>query len=186
MATVTELYRYRGGELAVYEVVEDAVPGYTTSYAAQTESTGGDISFTVTNKRTPAVNARTITKVWKDSRNAEGLRPAYVNVQLYKNGKAYGDLIRLDADNNWQAHVCLSAYEAGNKIEWTVVEVKIPRYYAVSYDQETLTIINSLQSKTVPKTGDYDEFLPWVIMFTGCIAGAVMLVACTKKKHKNK
>ena len=150
------------------------------------DAESGDIAFTVTNTHASELAVRTVTKVWKDAKNAEKLRPKYVEVQLYKDGKVYGDHIRLDADKNWQASVSLPVYEAGKKIEWTIVEVQIPRYYSASYDQETLTVTNTIQSKTVPKTGDYDSFLPYMLMFGGCTVGAVMLLILLKKKRKTK
>ena len=109
-----------------------------------------------------------------------------MDVQLYKNGTVYGDHIRLDADTNWQASVSLPVYEAGKKIEWTIVEVQIPRYYSVSYDQENLIVTNTIQSKTVPKTGDYDSFLPYMLMFGGCTIGAATLMIALRKKRKSK
>ena len=44
------------------------------------------------------------SKVWDDQDNQEGLRPASVEFQLYKNGKAQGKPVTVSAATDWKAH----------------------------------------------------------------------------------
>jgi len=125
-----------------------------------------------------------VTKVWKDNNDEEELRPDSVTVQLYKNGEAYGETIKLSAANSWSYAAELPVYENGEKITWSVKEISIPRYYTVSYDQNTLTITNTIQSKDVPKSGDFNNLWMWFVLMGGCTAGAVSVVLGGKKKGK--
>ncbi len=43
----------------------------------------------------------TVEKVWEDADNQDGKRPHSVQVQLYENGEAKGEVITLNASNNW-------------------------------------------------------------------------------------
>ena len=45
------------------------------------------------------------SKVWDDQDNQEGLRPASVEFQLYKNGKAQGKPVTVSAATDWKAHL---------------------------------------------------------------------------------
>ncbi len=43
----------------------------------------------------------TVTKVWDDEEDKEGIRPESVSVQLLAGGEAYGDPVTLDEDGEW-------------------------------------------------------------------------------------
>lgn len=180
------LYKYAGGEEVNYTVRETAIGAYTADYTYTTSADGKTIIATVTNTYTPVSKWFTIRKVWNDNDNAEGKRSAAVTIQIYKNGEAYGDPIVLSAANNWQSPVLLPVYENGVEIKWTVKEINIPRYYSVSYDQNTLTITNTIQSKEVPKTGDDNNLLMWVGLLGLCGAGAAIVLFIDKKKKRGK
>ena len=107
-------------------------------------------------------------------------------VQLYKNGVAYGEPIRLESANNWMQQLSLPVYENGILLDWKVMELYIPRYYNVSYDQTNLTVINTIQSRMVPKTGDYNDFLPWILMFAVCVSSSAALLLSDRKKCRKK
>ena len=182
--TVTDLYRYTGGVVNQYAVVEIVPEGYTEAYASQVDAQTGNITITVTNSHVNETKTYTVTKVWRDANDAEKLRPEYVMVQLYKDDQAYGNPIRLDAVNKWKHPVELPLYEDGSALKWSIVETTIPRYYTASYDQTNLTVTNTLQSSLIPKTGDDNHFLPWMIMFAFCTMGAGTIIASDRKKRK--
>ena len=77
-------------------------------------------------------------------------------------------------------------YENGVAINWTVKEINIPRYYSVSYDQSTMTITNTIQSKEVPRTGDNSNLLLWLGLLGLCGAGAATVLFVDKKKKRGK
>ena len=180
--TWTDLYKYQGGVLVDYTVEETAVTGYTATYA---QAANDPYHWTVTNTHANAEQTYAVQKVWKDNGDLEGLRPKSVTVQIYKNGTAYGDKITLSAQNNWESPISLPVYENGEKITWTIKELEIPRYYTVSYDQSTLTVTNTIQSTEVPKTGDFNNLWMWVLMFAGCMTGAVTVLLIGRKKKES-
>ena len=180
--TWKDLYKYAEGELVKYTVQEAAVVGYEAAYA--TAEGDAQTVITVTNTHVAETQKVNVTKVWKDNNDEEGLRPDSVTVQLYKNGEAYGEPVKLNAANSWSYVAELPVYEAGEKIAWSVKEIGIPRYYTVSYDQSTLTVTNTIQSKDVPKSGDFNHLWMWFVLMGGCTAGAVSVVLGGKKKGK--
>lgn len=103
------------------------VPNVFTSQASGGE--GGGESYT----------SVTVLKVWAGD---EGMnRPAEVRVQLYRNGKAYGDFIALNAANNWR-HTWRGL---ADQYTWTVDEVDIPEGYTkgISRQGNSWTVTNT-------------------------------------------
>ena len=89
---------------------------------------------------------RTVTKVWEDNGNENGLRPNYIYVQLKQNGAAFGSPVRLDASNNWRYQwTNLPKYKNVNNNEehvYTVEEVgDVPGYES---SVKGMTITNTL------------------------------------------
>ena len=72
---------YSDGSLMTWQVVEDAVEGYTTKITAE------ENTFTVTNTFTeitdPTVNV-SVTKEWQDENNRDGKRPETITYELWK------------------------------------------------------------------------------------------------------
>ena len=64
-----------------------------------------------------------VSKVWKD--DGSDLRPDSISVQLYRNGKAYGDEVTLSEDNSWK----YTWYDMSDDYTWTVEEVDVPDGY---------------------------------------------------------
>ena len=124
-----------------------------------------------------------VRKVWDDDKDKEKLRPDSVTLQIYKNGEAYGDKFSLTEADNWRKAISLPVYDAGNAIEWTIKELEIPRYYAVTYDQSTMTVTNTIQSALIPKTGDFNNLWMWIVLFGGCSVGAVSVLLFERKKR---
>ena len=120
--------------------------------------------MTVTNKHTPKTTEKTVTKVWEDEEDQDGVRPETVEVQLYANGEAYGEAVALkaDAEGNWTyTWKDLYANENGKAIKYTVKEVNTDAKYTESYSEDTFTITNTHSvaktEKTVTKVWDDDD-----------------------------
>ncbi len=158
-----------------WTVVEDAVPGWETSYITE----GNQI--TVVNHKEPVIpppdipdKALTVNKVWDDTSPAN--RPDSVTVNLY-NGESFVESVTLSADNDWS-----HTWEAldGNGA-WQVIETNIPGGYVPSYSTEgdTVTITNTA---TLIQTGMID--LPILLLAVGGCAligyGAYLIIQ--KKK----
>lgn len=107
--------------------------------------------FTNTSKAPEKTTTLTVKKVWKNDKVSS--RPNGVSVQLYRNGSAYGELVRLDASNNWT----YTWDDLDSAYKWTVNEPSVPSGYTKSLKNNgtTWTITNSGKSGatiTTPST----------------------------------
>lgn len=126
-------YRVTNGDTAdgtteiQYTVDEAAVPKFETTI------NGYDITNAYTGE--PDI---TVTKVWTGS---DPNQPDSVQVQLYKDGAAYGEPVTLNTENNW-THTWRSLDESA---AWTVDEPTVPDGYTKQITQtaEDSFIINN-------------------------------------------
>ncbi len=65
----------------------------------------------------------TVNKVWASDKASS--RPKSVNMQLYRNGSAYGAPVQLDANNNWS----YTWKDLDKSYKWTVDEPTVPTGY---------------------------------------------------------
>ena len=176
--TFTDLPLNNNGEEIAYTVKEVKIEGYTVAYK-QT-----DDGWKVVNTHEPEVKEVTVSKVWYDNKDASELRPDSITVQLYKNGEAWGDKFQLSANNNWKKTFELPVCEDGEEIKWTVKELKVPEWYIVTYHQDSLTIMNTIQSDGSAKTGDTSNITMWVGVMSISAVAVVALLVMSKKKKK--
>ena len=132
-ATVTGLPVYADGVLIKYtwEEVESTLPeGYELT---KTDVSGNTTTFTNTHE--PEKTSITVTKVWDDENNQDGIRPVSIKVQLYADGVAKGDAVQLpyigdDGKSTWTyTWTDLDKNASGNDITYTVNEVSVPKDY---------------------------------------------------------
>ena len=77
------------------------------------------------------------SKVWDDQDNQDGLRPASIQVQLYKDGLATDQVVELSVANDWKgAFENLDAKADGKAITYTVKEVAVPEGYKVTVNDK--------------------------------------------------
>ena len=118
----TELDRYRdGGVEIVYEVKEDAVDQYTTTYNG----------YDITNTYVPKTKNITGTKTWIDDNDRDGLRPDQITVRLYRDGVEFKSLeVTPDTNGNWTYEFSeVDVYrDGGVEIVWTVTEDAVEGY----------------------------------------------------------
>lgn len=133
--TFTNLSLNEDGKEIKYTVREKEVPeGYTVSYDQDT--------LTITNTREITKTKKTITKIWNDFNNQDGIRPDSVNVTLYANGDIV-NTYTLTKYNNYTLTVSdLQIYANGELINYTIEEEEVTGYTA-SYNQDTLTVTNT-------------------------------------------
>ena len=125
---VTGLAKYSNGTEIVYEWQEVVPAGYTASYAGNgTADATITNSYDFSNEKTTAK----VTKVWDDSNNNDGKRPATLDVQLLQDGNAYGAVVTLDENSGWTFEKTdLPKYDAdGNLYKYTWEEVSVPADY---------------------------------------------------------
>ncbi len=136
------LPKYENGTEISYALVEPNVPsGYT-----KTESKEGN-NLTVTNTHVPETLDAGVAKVWVDSNNQDGKRPASVTVRLLANGQpVQGKTLTLNEGDSWKGTFTgLDKNAAGKQIAYTVAEDAVDLYTtAVSGNTtEGFTITNS-------------------------------------------
>ncbi len=128
--------RNPSGNKIIYTVVEDEIPEYRSN-VIDIDGLGG---FSVTNTHTPFETSVSVSKVWDDAENRDGLRPDAAQVLLYADGAARGDTITLNGDNSWSyTWENLPQRRNGTDIVYTVREVSVPADYTVSYAGDAAT-----------------------------------------------
>lgn len=112
------LPKYENGKEITYTVEETVPNGYEAKYS--------DDTFIITNKYTPGTVSKSVNKEWIDNDNQDGIRPDEVTVQLYANGVAYGNAVKLNKNNAWTyTWSGLPEKENGKTISYEVKELKI-------------------------------------------------------------
>ena len=146
----TDLPKYDNGNEITYTVTEDTVADYTTAYDG----------YNITNSYTPGETSITVTKVWDDNNDQDGIRPDAIQVQLYANGEKSGDVITLTVADNW-TYTWTGLAEKANKktITYTVEEVSAVDGYTATVgevENGNVTITNT-HTPTTPETPSSDE-----------------------------
>ena len=155
--TFSNLDEKKAGQVINYTVKEIDVPeGYTQAVEA---SNPGQV--VVTNTHEPEKTKVEVSKKWEDGDDQDGLRPASIQVQLYKDGLATDQVVELSAANDWKgAFENLDAKEAGKAITYTVKEVAVPDGYKVTVnDKDQANII--LTNKHEPAHRDVKVTKKW-------------------------
>jgi len=138
----TDLPKYADGQEIAYTITEDTVEGYTTTVSG----------YDVTNSYTPGKTGVSVTKVWADGSDQDGIRPAEISVQLYADGKELGEAVVLNAANGWTyTWTDLDLKKAGQTIAYTVDEIAVPEGYtkSITGDASTgFTITNTHATET--------------------------------------
>ena len=121
--TWENLDKFKAGSAIDYSVAEiSAITGYTTEGPAESED---GLSATITNTHETEETSYTFTKVWSDANNQDGVRPDYIQAQLYADGEAFGEPVTLPAeDGSWSyTWSGLDANKAGVAIVYTAKEL---------------------------------------------------------------
>ena len=129
--TWTDLPVYSEGVLIVYTVEEIAVAGYTAQY------TQDGTAITITNIHTPELVDVSVSKLWDDENNRDGIRPQQVEVALVVNGVVTDQVLVLNAENDWSGVWSdLPKYSNGKLIVYTVVEKDVAEGYVSVVEAE--------------------------------------------------
>ena len=145
-ASVKNLPVYmNGGKRIIYTWKETLIEGYTL-----TDITTENGFTTLTNRHETATVTHSVTKVWNDSGNRDGLRPTALNVTLNANGTAVGT-VTLNAANSWTAAIDdLPVYDEGSAIEYTWTEAAVKGY--TQTDISTVTNADGVVAATITNT----------------------------------
>ena len=106
----------------VYSISEFDVPGYTGTLSTSADDSG-NYTFSLTNRHAVDTTSVSVSKKWVDGADADGLRPDFVQVQLYADGQAMGDAVTLQAGSWSHMWTGLPKKANGKNISYTVAEV---------------------------------------------------------------
>jgi hypothetical protein len=124
-----DLAKYKNGKEIKYTVTEDAVENYSSKIDG----------YDITNTYAPEKTSLTVTKAWNDGNNADKLRPESVKVQLYADGKAYGEPVILKEAGNWTyTWSDLNVNQKGTKVSYTVGELDVAKGYTVTISGDSV------------------------------------------------
>ena len=114
------------GQIITYRASEKEVPGdYQQSGGTMEVDNNGNASITITNTRETDKISITVTKKWEDANNQDGIRPDGIEVQLYANNVAYGDVVTLNETNSWKyTYTDLEKNESGEAINYVIKEIE--------------------------------------------------------------
>lgn len=124
--TWTDLPKYNAGKVIEYTVEESGLPeGYTIT-TTKDEETG---AITLKNSYTPKGVDIVVSVNWNDADNQDGLRPEFVEAELYAGDASTGKKVKLTADNEWKATFeGLAVNKNGKPIEYSLVSTKAEGY----------------------------------------------------------
>lgn len=128
------------GKEVVYTVTQNEVDGYTTNVANTDKYT-----FQITNTHEPEKLAKTVTKVWDDSNNQDGLRPNTLRIALTGTDGTYIEK-NLSAANNWTETFegLYKYFKEGTPIQYTIDEEAVGGYEKeISEKDNLITITNT-------------------------------------------
>lgn len=154
--TFTEKPRYQEDNKTeiVYTINEDAVAMYAT------EING----YNIVNQYRPEVTSVSVTKIWVDKDNAEGIRPTSIAMTL-SDGQKVVKVVILDATNGWTATVNdLPTIVNGQPAQYGWKEQEVIGYTLTGVKEEgnTMTFTNTIwerpekptEGKTPKTTGE--------------------------------
>ena len=161
-----------GGTLINYTIAEEKIPGYTTTIAKDASG----YKFTLTNTKPIETVTKTVSKVWEDSNNQDGLRPSAITIILTGD-----DGIRrvksVSAAENWTTMFenLPKNQNHGQSIQYTVSEAFVSGYTdRVAQNGDNYTITNThtpaatelFVTKTWKDNGNNDGMRPDEITVT--------------------
>ncbi|WP_195967963.1 Cna B-type domain-containing protein [Blautia obeum] len=126
--TWEELPEKKAGKALTYTVEVSDIPTEEDQY---TVTTSGDAAngFVFKASHVPAAAEITAAAIWDDAENQDGVRPEKVEAELYADGKATGDKVTLNAENNWKASFGEKELKKdGKTIEYTVQVSEVENY----------------------------------------------------------
>ena len=120
----TDLPVYANGSAIVYSIKELKVPDYNSSVTNSSLA-----NYTITNSRIIEYTEITVTKVWNDSDNHDGFRPAFINFVLLADGNFTDHVVLNGTGNVWSfTFIHMPVYRDGKAIVYSVVEFNVTHY----------------------------------------------------------
>ena len=161
-----------GGKEITYELLLPDVSGYTTAFSKKDKNH----DYVISNTHVPETTSITITKIWDDENDKDGMRKNASFVLTGSDGSKYECVIKKDAKNPSYTFDNLYVYANGEKITYTLDEKDTAGYESKFERTENgYTVTNTHvpgedtsdddADKIVidtPKTGDGNNILIWL------------------------
>lgn len=182
--TFDNLDKFAGGAEIVYAFAEEKVEGYSTKIE-------GNV---VTNSYTPGKVNVSVSKIWNDASNQDGIRPASITVVLLANGEKADEAV-LNADGSWKhTFEGLDEYKAGQKIAYTVEELTVKGYdseitgdavngYTITNTHEPEKAADMTGSKTWADSNNQDGIRPASVTINLLADGKVVAQAVANAEN---
>lgn len=159
--TFRSIPAYYKGQTIQYTVIENPMDGYTATVSATTGSTDKGYAITVTNKHVPQFDDFTVTKVWNDSNNIDGMRPDSVTIYLNGSDGSSTEATLSNAKDWKYTFKHMPLFDAnGNEITYTITEDAVTGYtYTVTNKDRAFTITNKHTQETfsIPVTKTWED-----------------------------
>lgn len=159
--TFRSIPAYYKGQTIQYTVIENPMDGYTATVGATTGSADKGYAITVTNKHVPQFDDFTVTKVWDDSNNIDGMRPDSVTIHLNGSDGSSTEATLSNAKDWKYTFKHMPLFDAnGNKITYTITEDAVAGYtYTITNEGRSFTITNSHVQETfsIPVTKTWED-----------------------------
>lgn len=127
------------GKEVVYTVTQNEMNGYTANIASTDKYT-----FQITNTHEPERLAKTVTKVWDDNNNQDGLRPNTLRIALTGTDGTYIEK-SLSTANNWTETFdgLYKYFKEGTPIQYTIDEEAVGGYEKGISEKDNLIAITN-------------------------------------------
>lgn len=169
------LPKYEDGEVISYQITEDRIKGYETTYNG----------FSVINSHTPNKSQKTsitVTKVWSDGNDLDGIRPHKIIVHLLADGKDTGKTLTLSEENGLTGSFTdLEVDKDGKEIKYTVAEDPVEGYKtSIDGDMEKGYIITNSH---LPETGtETSDKAPLRAVLAALLISGVALIILRRRR----
>ena len=139
----TNLPKYKSeGKEVKYTVKEESIKNYTSNNTGSVEN-----GYVITNTHTPELYGSdgkyTVTKIWNDNNNQDGIRDSYevtlTGVIEAQDEPVYENTVTLTKDKTSYTWTNLAKYNNGKEIKYTVDETKVPTGYTKLVDGTKIT-----------------------------------------------
>ena len=139
----TNLPKYKSeGKEVKYTVKEESIKNYTSNNTGSVEN-----GYVITNNHTPELYGSdgkyTVTKIWNDNNNQDGIRDSYevtlTGVIEAQDEPVYENTVTLTKDKTSYTWTNLAKYNNGKEIKYTVDETKVPTGYTKLVDGTKIT-----------------------------------------------
>ncbi|EKZ0484914.1 Cna B-type domain-containing protein [Enterococcus faecalis] len=144
----TNLPKFKDGQEIVYTVTENKVLNYTTKIEG----------YNIINTYSPGEISGTVTKHWEDGNDHDGIRPESIKIQLYANGEAHGEPVKVKAKDNWTytwEHLPITNKD-GKVIHYSIKEIEVADGYTATISGENIgnLLITNTHNPVTPNKPD--------------------------------